>query len=147
MTTPQPTEPTPQTWFEDRQTGELFYYLGNDSTPGIGGHVFQTHWESSTRRMSFDMIELKLKPVDPSTPGYQFKAPRDQAFFSRYAQSSAKSTEPASLAAVAETHPYLFHQGPGQKPEHTKVEQKWLKTMQRLNRRAQNIINSSRIPQ
>lgn len=86
-------EPKPQTFFEDLLTGELYFYLGKDTTPGVGGYVFQTSRESVQRRMSLDMIHSRLKLVNPSDPGYRFASVRDVDLHKRYAQSSPSHTD------------------------------------------------------
>lgn len=85
-------ELAPQGFYEDVTTGQLLYFLWEDRS-SLGGFMFQTNHEASTRAMSLDMVAQRLRSVDPTDPTYAFKAREDRALYERFAQTKPKCTD------------------------------------------------------
>ncbi|MEK6885499.1 MAG: hypothetical protein AABX17_00875 [Nanoarchaeota archaeon] len=83
-TTRELQEPTPQTFYEDRITSSLFYFLGKDSTNSLANYVFQTGHKNAIRIMTLDLFNSRMVQVDPSSPDYSFHSIADSLFFEEY---------------------------------------------------------------
>ena len=114
QTTQNRAEPKPRTFYEDKITGQLLFFIGHEKRV-MGGYVFQTNLAHSQRIMDLDSVEKKLMPVNPASPNYRFRSVRDSQFYDEVManpESGVQETHEARMKRLKGLKPrYPFFEG------------------------------------